>query len=299
MVAADVGQGTAVVVRTHRHLLVYDTGPVYTPEADAGQRVLVPLLRGWGEREVHRLVLSHRDADHIGGADSLMAALPVAAVSSSLDPADPSVPTWPPGRDVTLRAVAARLSEASHTRCADGQSWQWDGVRFEMLHPLQGAAAPKKANAVSCVLRVIASDGTSLLLTGDIEAPHERALVYAQGAALQSTVMTVPHHGSRTSSTPLFLDTVAPRMALVQAAYRSPFGHPAADVVARYEARGSTVVRSDRCGAWTWRSDEPTGVCERDRQRRYWHWRPVPLPGRENASEPAGDPALQAVGSKR
>jgi competence protein ComEC len=260
LVVADVGQGTAVLVRTARRLLVYDTGPSYSPDADAGERVLLPLLRARGERQVDHLVLSHRDSDHVGGAASLLAGLPVRAMSSSLGDEHP-----------------LRLSVGSrgipHRGCEAGQSWDWDGVRFEMLHPLPGdAASTRKSNALSCVLRV-QGGGRSLLLTGDIESPQEAALL-ARGAALRSEVLVVPHHGSRTSSTATFLDAVAPQVAVVQAAYRSRFGHPAPDVLARYEARGITVVRTDACGAWT----VPAGgaapspaVCERLAARRYWH----------------------------
>ena len=261
-VVADVGQGTAVLVRTARHLLLYDAGPQYTPEADAGQRVLLPLLRARGERAVDLLVLSHRDLDHVGGAASLIKALPVRQMTSSLEVFHP------------LRAMLP-----THERCDAGQRWQWDGVRFEMLHPLpqdhpQPGSLPQRPNALSCVLRISDASGRSLLLAGDIEAAQEAALVARSGAALASELLLVPHHGSRTSSSPAFLDAVAPRVALVQAAYRSRFGHPAPDVLARYEERGIEVVRSDRCGAWSWRSDQAAGRCERHLRARYWMTRP-------------------------
>jgi competence protein ComEC len=271
-VAADVGQGTAVLVRTRSHLLVYDTGPAYTPEADAGGRVLLPLLRARGETQVDLLMLSHRDSDHVGGAATLLAGVPVAAVTSSL--AD----------DHPLRQ---RLDERGlpHRPCIAGQRWHWDGVAFEVLHPTPGESAlAQKPNALSCVLRVQAADGASALLTGDIEAPQEAALLQRDAAALRSDVLLVPHHGSKTSSTAAFLDAVGPSVAVVQAAYRSRFGHPAPSVMARYEGRGIAVARSDLCGAWTW-SAAPTpasatgsasaaGLCMRDVARRYWHHRP-------------------------
>jgi competence protein ComEC len=259
-VVVDVGQGTAVLVRTAGHLLLYDAGPQYTPEADAGQRVLLPLLRARGERAVDLLVLSHRDLDHVGGAASLMKALPVRQLSSSLEAFHP------------LRALLP-----VHQRCDAGQRWEWDGVRFEMLHPLADehpppGLLPARPNALSCVLRVSDAAGRSLLLTGDIEAAQEAALVARAGAGspLASEVLLVPHHGSRTSSSPDFLQAVAPRVALVQAAYRSRYGHPAPDVVDRYEAKGIEVLRTDRCGAWSWRSDQDQGRCERQARPRYW-----------------------------
>ena len=253
LLAADIGQGTAVLVRTQNHLLVYDTGPAYTPEADAGSRVLLPLLRARGERRVDLLMLSHRDTDHVGGAASLLAGLPVRAMRSSLEPGHPLLQGAVP-----------------HQRCAAGQAWVWDGVQFDVLHPSADMpAASQRPNAQSCVLRV-QGRRTSALLTGDIEAAQEAALVLSRGPALASDVLLVPHHGSRTSSTPAFLDAVAPRVAVVQAAYRSRFGHPAPDVLARYQARGVAVARSDQCGAYTLQADG-SALCERQVRARYWH----------------------------
>jgi len=260
LVAADVGQGTAVLVRTRAHLLVYDTGPQYSAQSDAGSRVLVPLLRARGERAIDHLVLSHRDTDHVGGAAALMAALPVRILGSSLS------------EDHPLRAAAAGRG-IGHERCARGQGWQWDGVRFEILHPLpQDYDAVRRPNALSCVLRVSAG-ARSVLLTGDIEAAQEVAL-RVRDNDLRSEVLLVPHHGSRTSSTGGFLDAVAPRLALVQAAYRSRFGHPAPDVMARYAVRGISIVRSDECGAWTAAADGAES-CARELGRRYWTHRPT------------------------
>jgi competence protein ComEC len=267
LLAADVGQGTAVLVRTRSHLLVYDTGPPFSPEADAGERVLLPLLQARGEWRVDHLVLSHGDADHIGGAASLLQGLPVAAVSSSL-PAD----------HVLL------ATGVPHSRCLAGQRWQWDGVQFEFLHPLPtDHDSAQKTNALSCVLRVQAAAGPdgapprSALLTGDIEAAQEAALVQRLGSGLHSTVLLVPHHGSRTSSTPDWLIAVAPQVAVVQAAYRSRFGHPATDVLSRYARYGIALERSDVCGAWFWPADGPP-QCERQVARRYWHHQPLPGP---------------------
>jgi competence protein ComEC len=265
-VVLDVGQGTAVFVRTAGHLLVYDAGPQYSAESEAGSRILVPLLRARGEARIDHLVLSHRDSDHTGGAAALLAALPVRALSSSLEATHPLL------ADAQQRGMAP-------VRCEAGQRWRWDGVEFELLHPRAEHypafdAVPPRANALSCVLRV--SDGTrSLLLSGDAEAAQEASMLAGQaaGTELASTVLVAPHHGSKTSSTPAFLDAVKPELALFQAGYRSRFGHPAPEVVQRYDERRIAVVRSDRCGAWIWRSDAPpqAGVCERLVSRRYWH----------------------------
>ncbi|MBI3154024.1 MAG: DNA internalization-related competence protein ComEC/Rec2 [Burkholderiales bacterium] len=258
-VALDVGQGTAVLVRTRGHLLVYDAGPAWGLSGDAGARLLLPLLRARGERAADMLLLSHVDSDHVGGAASLLASMPVAALVTTI------------AADHPLRAAPI-----PHRDCAAGLRWVWDGVDFELLHPLPGALpapAGTPPNSLSCVLRVRDARGATLLLTGDLEAAQESALALSAPGALRASAMMVPHHGSRTSSSAALLDAVAPRIAFVQAAYRSRFGHPAPDVLARYDPRGIRVVRSDRCGAWTW-DGEGDGRCERERSRRYWHHRP-------------------------
>ena len=150
LLAIDVGQGTAVLVRTRTKLLVYDAGPQYSRDSDAGRRILLPLLQARGEPRIDRLVLSHRDSDHVGGARSLLQALPVGEVLSSLEDGHP------------LRTLAA-----SHRRCVAGDSWQWDGVRFDILHPSAHAyRAATPPNALSCVLRVGAS-----MTTGSMSSP--------------------------------------------------------------------------------------------------------------------------------
>jgi competence protein ComEC len=254
LLATDIGQGTAVLVRTRAHLLVYDAGPQYSRDSDAGRRVLLPLLQARGEPVIDVLMLSHRDTDHVGGAASLLARQPVRALQSSLEAGHPLL-----------------SGPLPHRPCEAGQGWAWDGVRFEVLHPTPAeVVAATKPNAVSCVLRVVDAQGRSALLTGDIEAPQEAALLQRQGGALASTVLIVPHHGSRTSSTAAFLDAVQPQLAIVQAGYRSRFGHPAPDVLARYAERGIDVVRTDQCGAWLWH--DGAAHCTRDVRRRYWHW---------------------------
>jgi competence protein ComEC len=215
--------------------------------------VRLPLPRVRGEKRIDLLMLSHRDIDHVGGAASQLAQLPVAALASSL-----------PG---TLPLQAAGLP---HRHCAVGQVWEWDDVRSEMLHPQPGEYLPSaRPNTQSCVLRVQGAAGRSLLLTGDIEA----ALVGRLGHILRSQVLLlVPHQGSRTSSSEAFIGGLAPGTAVVQAGCRSRFGHPAPVVLARYRALGVEVLRSDGCGAWTW---DARGVarCQREAASRYWHHR--------------------------
>lgn len=253
LLAPDVGQGNAVLVQTERHALLFDTGPVYAPGADAGERVLLPLLRGLGVRRLDMLVLSHRDTDHVGGAATLMRALSVGELRSSLETPHSLQRAGPPAQ-----------------RCEAGQRWQWDGVRFELLHPTPAHyAAGLKPNDLSCVLRITAASGRRALLAGDLEADQEQGLVQRE-PDLRADVLLVPHHGSKTSSSLALLTAVQPGVGVVQAGYRSRFGHPAPAVLARYQALGIPVVATPACGAWRWHSSTGTGACERDRARRYW-----------------------------
>jgi competence protein ComEC len=259
LLAADIGQGNAVLVQTAHHALLYDSGPRYGLDSDAGNRVLVPLLQAQGV-QLDLLVLSHRDSDHTGGAAAVVRALRPPKVLTSMDAAEP----------------LARL--APLTRCEAGQRWEWDGVQFAFLHP--GVAdypavgvRPVKPNALSCVLR-ISNGRSSVLLTGDIERAQEVALL-RQPEALRADVLLVPHHGSKTSSSEAFIAAVSPRWALVQSGYRNRYGHPAAPVVERYRAREIALVDSPHCGAMHWRSTQPGALaCEGELQARYWQHRP-------------------------
>jgi competence protein ComEC len=284
LLAADVGQGNAVLVRTARHSLLYDAGPRFSRESDAGHRVLVPLLRAYGER-LDTLLLSHRDTDHVGGAAAVLAMQKQAALMGSLDD------------DHGLRR-SQDLQGRPSGRCVAGQRWTWDGVDFEVLHPAAGDYdLALKPNAMSCVLRIAsapqsAQSGTTqpgaqaapgpgrsavALLVGDIELAQEQALL-AEAGTLKADFLLMPHHGSKTSSSPAFLEAVGPQLALAQAGYRNRFGHPVPVVLERYRARGIAVVASPACGAATWRSEQPGALrCHRQEALRYWHHRPPEL----------------------
>ncbi|GAB3367183.1 MULTISPECIES: DNA internalization-related competence protein ComEC/Rec2 [Giesbergeria] len=264
LLAVDVGQGSAVLVRTASRTLLYDAGPRTSTGSDAGSRVLVPLLRAQGEH-LDTLLLSHRDSDHAGGAVAVLKAQSQAQLLGSVT-AEPHLQA--------LRPVTA---------CVAGQRWHWDGVEFLVLHPspvepATAAVGARKAlsstNAQSCVLRIVAAKGVAALLPGDIETAQEQTLL-AQHAVLRADVLLLPHHGSKTSSSAAFLDAVQPRSAWAQTGYRNRFGHPAAEVVDRLQERGITLVDSVRCGAAHWSSEQPDMVhCERALQPRYWQHLP-------------------------
>jgi competence protein ComEC len=266
MTVLDVGQGLAVALETHRHTLLYDTGPRYTDDADAGGRIVAPFLRAAGVARLGAMVVSHQDSDHSGGASTLLQTVPVDWLLSSL----------PDEHEL----LADRLAEDGATaRCAAGQRWEWDGVRFAVLHPpvaFYDTLRPK-TNDLSCVVRVESSYG-SALLTGDIEANSEMEILRSAPDALKVDVLIVPHHGSRTSSTPPFIAATAATIAVFTPGYRNRFGHPRPDVVARYRAAGAEIRRTDFDGALTF--DFAPGVgrlprAERAQDRRYWREPPV------------------------
>jgi competence protein ComEC len=209
------------------------------------------------------VVLSHRDSDHTGGAAAVLRMQPAARLLGSLEEGHP------------LQAIRRA------TRCQAGQQWDWDGVHFEILHPDAGDYdLHLKPNAISCVLRVD-NGHASALLAGDIEQPQEAALA-RRGAPLAADVLLVPHHGSRTSSSEVFLDAVRPWAALVQVGYRNRFGHPAPAVQQRYEERGIVLALSPRCGAAGWESHHPRVLrCERQEQARYWRHDAAPAAAEE------------------
>jgi competence protein ComEC len=272
VLVADVGQGSAILVRTRTHALLHDTGAQYSRDSDAGTRVLVPLLNALGVRRLDLLMLSHRDSDHTGGAPAVLASLHVAAMSSSLEATHPLLAQARP-----------------HTRCEAGQAWRWDGVDFRVLHPRAEdyQRIDPKPNSVSCVLSVTDAQGQRVLLTGDLEAEQEARLAREEPGALRSDVLLVPHHGSKTSSSPVFLEAVSPRLALAQAGYRNRYGHPAPEVVNRYVERAIPWLTTVECGAWSAASNEGPASCERQRSRRYWHHglEVAPLRGATNAPE--------------
>jgi competence protein ComEC len=266
MTVLDVGQGLAVVVETHSHALLYDSGPRYTDTADAGTRIVAPFLRAAGIPRLGGLIVTHQDTDHSGGALSLLQTVPVDWLASSLPASNP--------------IVAQRAADGGAVlRCEAGQRWEWDGVRFAVLHPAPAhyLLPQAKPNDLSCVVRIDSAHG-SVLLTGDLEARGEAELVRDDPAALAADVLLVPHHGSRTSSTPEFIARVAPRIAVFTPGYRNRFGHPRPEVVARYRDAGVKTYRTDLDGAltFTFARDAPRDPrAARDEHRRYWRAAPI------------------------
>ncbi len=245
----DVGQGLALLVRTQHHTLVFDTGPAYTGGLDLGEAAVVPTMHALGVRHLDALVISHGDNDHSGGADAVRRAYPVALRYA---PAG-----WPRGQD--------------YQPCLKDATWNWDGVTFRFLHPPQ--YFPYLKNDSACVLR-ISGPGWSALLPADIEAIIEQRLAREQPDLLSADLLIAPHHGSKTSSTPEFLQAVHPKLALISVGQGNRFGLPNPDVVKRYIAQG--IAPEDSASDGLVRVQLNAGgahVVERTRKRllRFWH----------------------------
>ncbi|MCQ4257730.1 DNA internalization-related competence protein ComEC/Rec2 [Stutzerimonas stutzeri] len=218
----DVGQGLSVLVRTHEHAMLYDAGPRYG-DFDIGERVVFPSLRALGLNGLDLMILSHADSDHAGGALALQKQMPPQRI---------------------LSGEPARLpSMLGAEPCRSGDRWEWDGVRFTIWQwPLA-----RDGNQSSCVL-LIEAKGERILLTGDIDALAEQALL-ASEMPVNTRWLLVPHHGSRSSSSSAFVEAAGAEGALVSRGMHNAFGHPHSDVVARLRASGARIHDTAERGA--------------------------------------------------
>ncbi|MES9961752.1 MAG: DNA internalization-related competence protein ComEC/Rec2 [Sedimenticola sp.] len=244
----DVGQGMSAVLETRHHRLVYDAGPRFSESFDAGSAVLVPYLQHIGVKDIDRVILSNGDLDHAGGYAALAGAFPIRSLL---------------------------IGDRDPQGCQAGTAWQWDGVRFRILHP--DNPSDWHGNNSSCVLLVEAG-GHRLLLTGDIEGAGERSLVERYPGQLGVDLVTIPHHGSLTSSGELFVDSVSPRYAIASVGYRNRYGFPRPEVRARWHAAGAEILTTAESGAITFILGRKGGLDgprrHRMESRRYWHWSP-------------------------
>jgi len=263
LIVFDVGQGLSVAAQTRHHALLYDTGPDFSNDADSGNRILIPSLRGMGISELDGMILSHNDLDHTGGTASVLQAMPVGWVATS-QPIDPL-------KSVSAIPFAARP-------CRDGVNWNWDGVQFDILHPERNTASNDAAdkrkshdNDQSCVLRIRVGR-QHVLLAGDIEKRSEQRLLDKHPEQLPASLLVVPHHGSLSSSDVDFIAAVLPDYAVFTTGYRNPFHHPKAEVQQRYLDSGAQLLRSDKDGAILVEMNARGLSIERYRKthRRYW-----------------------------
>ncbi len=244
----DVGQGLSAVLQTANHVLVFDTGAKSSADFDMGKAVVLPFLENSAVSKIDRLIISHGDNDHLGGTESLLAGIRTNSVYSS-------VPQLFPHN----AAVA----------CVAGQQWQWDQVNFMILSPSQQKFASDNDN--SCVLKVESAKG-SVLLTGDIEAEAEQALV-AAGAKLKTDVLIAAHHGSKTSSTVEFLEQVKPKLILIPAGYKNRYRFPHPSVIRRYQTQRIDWLMTGTAGAIKvkFKNSGLKTFSYRESHAKYWH----------------------------
>jgi competence protein ComEC len=253
LVDAGLSFPHAVVVRTRQRTLLYDTGAAFPGGSDMASRVILPYLSAQGVQRIDRLVVSHSDIDHAGGAAPILAGMEVGQVLA--------------GEPEALTAAVA---------CRAGRAWHWDGVGFSVLHPPGNGRYA--GNDASCVVLVEAGNAR-LLLTGDIESGVERALV-AAGAPGRVDVVVVPHHGSDTSSSGTFVGFMSADAALVSAGHGNRWGLPKQGVVERWRDAGAEVMTTSHDGAIGIRLCDRSGIVHvsknRQQRRRVWHEPPPP-----------------------
>jgi competence protein ComEC len=251
-------------------MLLYDAGSRYSAQSDAGSKIIVPYLRGEGIAKLDGFVVSHNDVDHSGGAASVLAQVPVTWLASSFDLVSDKLPK---------KAI----------KCFAGQHWRWDKVDFEVLHPSLESYEDENIsdNNRSCVVKVTSQFG-SILLTGDIEKEAEKAILDnslqpnihkpSSHAALKenelkSDILTAPHHGSKTSSTPEFIAAVGAKQIIFTVGYLNRFKHPKPLIEKRFEESGAISYRSDYHGAllFDFTYKNPVKIeAWRQSQPRYW-----------------------------
>ena len=246
----DVGQGLSAVVQTKNHSLLYDAGARFSERFNTGDAVVKPYLRQKGVKALSMFIISHGDNDHIGGANAVINNFKINRIMSS---------------------VPEKLTGQQVEHCFAGQSWQWDGVHFEIISP--DSASDLQGNNASCVLKVSSEYG-SVLLTGDIEKEAESKLVTKYRQKLSTDILLVPHHGSKTSSTDSFISAVAPEYAFIPAGYRNRFDFPKQDIMARYEAFNVNTYVSYESGEISaqFRASGLQINEFRKKNRRFWHY---------------------------
>lgn len=219
----DVGQGLSVVIQTKHHVLVYDTGGTLGEKSDLGRAVVYPFLNYHGIHFVDAVLISHEDMDHRGGLKSLQQQLTLARVY--------------------------RNNAKNKLNCLRPHKWQWDGVTFELLAFSRNNQIGQ--NNHSCVLSV-SNQFQRVLLPGDIERSGELQLVKNYQHALKATALVSPHHGSKTSSTEMFLDQVQPQLVFISSGFQNRYRMPHQAVLRRYEAITSNIYNTAHCGQISW-----------------------------------------------
>jgi len=246
----DVGQGLSVVIKTQRHILVYDLGAIYPLGGSATQSVVIPYLRNQKSYHVDKLIISHQDSDHAGDIKLFLNAIKT---------------------DEVLTSAVQKFKALHVDACRAGQHWQWDGVDFEMLSP--SIQPDIGSNEQSCVLRIDNGYG-SVLLTGDMDKKIEQILIKKYDEHLHSTVLVAAHHGSNTASSSKFIQMVKPTDVIFSEGFLNRYHFPHPKVIQRFQENGVQMWQNSRCGAITiqFPSKKSTDiVCFRHLSPKFWY----------------------------
>lgn len=216
----DVGQGLSVVIEKKQHTLLYDTGAKYPGGFSLVEAVVLPYFKAQGIHSMDTLIISHNDNDHAGGV--------------------PLLQTWQEGLKIMANDPAYNASKG----CEKGESFYWQSLKFDVLWPLNKGKG--RENEDSCVIKI--SDGkSSILLTGDITIKVEKQLL-AQGDKINADVLIVPHHGSKTSSSDLFIKAVSPKVAVFSVGFQNRWNMPHREVISRYQYHKVELLNTAKSG---------------------------------------------------
>ena len=248
----EVGQGLSAVIQTKNHIVLYDVGPTFGPNHSAGDRVILPFLKTLGIEVIDKIILSHGDSDHTGGLNAIMSEMPVNQILTS-----------EPER-IPHKAI----------HCDVNQSFEFDNALFKILTLEKDH--PEKSNNRSCVLQIVLGD-KKILLTGDIEKKVEHQLVRRYGKKLASDILIAPHHGSESSSSFEFIESVSPKYVLFPTGKDNPWHFPNPRVLERYQAVGAKLLNTTETGAIEFilfdnKISEPEYW--RAKSQRFWHSEP-------------------------
>ncbi len=258
----DVGQGLSVVIQTKNHVLVFDTGPRYSQSFNTGNTVVIPYLKSKGIGNIDLMIISHGDNDHIGGIQSVIKAMNVDKILTSVP-------------NKVKSKINQQINKIPVDYCFSENQWTWDGVDFKIIHPNQNSTLSK--NNASCVVKISpanANKSNSILLTGDIESKAEQEILKNSNLDIRANIIIAPHHGSKTSSTAEFINRTNPDYVLYAVGYRNRYRFPSKTVSKRYKERNIIEYSTSKSGSITFTLDPlllKKPELYRVSQRRFWH----------------------------
>lgn len=268
--ALDIGQGSAILIKTREHHVLFDVGPRTSYDYEASNKIIIPVLRGLGIKHLDHVVVSHSDLDHVGGFSELISQVSVGHVYASF-----KLDQWLAMEEsIFAKDYSPKNAELRAEACLAGQDFELDGVTFSFIWPREHEILPldlKSSNAQSCVL-LVQGRHHNLLLTGDIDRSVEKKLIQS-GAVSTIDAVVVPHHGSKTSSSVDFVKHIKAQVAIAQAGHYNRYRHPDPVVSKRWMTMSSGFYSTVNDGAVMLRSTA-LGLetqTERAKKKRYWH----------------------------